>query len=90
MTEQAKTESKTDTNLFSQWSGQSARRLQAAVDQWESWEEKNAARTEEAVQEMAHLIRSTMDYGLTLQAEMRRQAIDNSRKMLSMVAGEEG
>ncbi len=76
-------------DLFSQWTGDGGQRLQAAVDQWEKWDKKSVERTESAVEEMAHIMRSTIDYSLSLQSEMRQQAIDNSRKMLAMVSGDE-
>ena len=71
-------------NFFSQFTEDGAQRLESFVDEWEKWEERGADQAEKAVEETAHLMRATMDYSLQLQSEMRRQAIENTRKTLEM------
>ena len=73
-------------NLFTQWTSQSTEQLNAAVDQWEQFEQKSATRAEGAADEMTKLIRASFDYSLELNTKLQKQAIENTRKMLQMMA----
>lgn len=76
-------------NFFSQFTSQSAERLESFVDEWEKWEQRGADQAEKAVEQTAHLMRATLDYSLQLQSELRKQTIDNTRKTLEMFGNQE-
>lgn len=76
-------------NFFSQWTEQSTERLDTALDQWEKWEKRTAEQAQNTAGEVAKLMQSGLEYSLELHTQMRKQAVENSRKMLAAFAGDD-
>ena len=74
-------------NLFTLWGDQGTKRMEALVEEWEKWESRGAEQAEKAVEESASLMKSTFDYSLSLHAEFRKQAVENTKKALEMMGG---
>lgn len=88
MTKKKKTEDTSSTveNFFADAAEQQQARFEAVGEEWEKWEKRSADQAEHVVDEMARLMKSSVDYSLEMQREMRRQFMENTRKAFSLMS----